>query len=247
LPGSPALGQGDPTGAPLNDQRGFLRPAPPSIGAYEPRYAANASANQVFVENLYEVLLGRPADAGLAGFANELNAGVSPTTVVLQIEGSLEYRADQVRLLYQRYLHRDADAGGLLGFANFLGNGGTVEQVATALTGSQEYFDLHGDSNEAFLQAVYEDALGRQADPGGLAGFGQALAGGMTRNQAVSSILASAEYQGDLVQADFQALLGRQAGATEQALFVNQLQHGVSDQLLLAQVLGSAEAFARRA
>ncbi len=113
--------------------------------------------------------------------------------------------------MYQQYLHRSADAVGLQGFTSFLGGGGTLEQLASFLVGSPEYFDLHGDSNEAFLSALYEDALGRQADPAGLAGFEQALAGGMSRGQVASVILTSAEYQNDLVQADFQSLLGRQA------------------------------------
>jgi parallel beta-helix repeat protein len=247
LPGSPAIGRGDPSGAPTTDQRGFMRPATPSIGAFEPQSAANASANQVFVESVFETLLGRPAGTGAAGFVSELNAGAATVTVVLQIEASLEYRMDQVQALYQHYLHRNADAVGLQGFANFLGQGGTLKQVAAVLTGSQEYFDLHGDSTNAFLDALYQDVLGRQVDPGGRAGFSQALAGGMTRGQAASLILGSAEYQGNLVQADFQSFLGRSAEPAAQAFFVNELQHGGSDQLVLAQVLGSNEAFVGRA
>jgi hypothetical protein len=246
LPGSPAIGRGGDAGGPDNDQRGFRRQGT-SIGAYEPELAATASANLVFVESLFEALLNRPAGAGAAGFVAELNGGMAPVTVVLQIEASLEYRMDQVQALYQHYLHRNADAVGLQGFANFLGQGGTLEQVAAVLTGSQEYFDLHGDSTDAFLDAIYQDALGRQVDPAGRIGFDQALAGGMTRGQAASVIFSSAEYQGNLVQADFQAFLGRSAEPTAQAFFVNELQHGGSDQLVLAQILGSNEAFVGRA
>jgi predicted outer membrane repeat protein len=247
LPGSPAIGHADAANAPATDQRGFPRLATPSIGAYEAQYAANASANQVLVENFYEVLLGRPADPGSAGFVNELNAGVSPTIVVLQIEGSAEYRADQVKLLYQRYLHRSADAGGLQGFTAFLGSGGTLEQVAAMLIGSQEYFDLHGGNNDGFVSALFEGALGRPPDPGALVVFGQLLAGGMPRGQLASVLLSSAEYQSSLVRGDFQAVLGREPGAAELAFFVGELQQGGNDQLVLAQVLGSGEAFSKRA
>ncbi len=248
LPGSPAVGRGDSTNAPPADQRGFTRSATPSIGAYEPLFAAAATANQVLVENFYEVLLGRPADAGAAGFVGELDAGVAPVVVALQLEASLEYREDQVQALYQRYLHRTAEVAGLQGFAAFLGAGGTLEQVAAMLVGSPEYLALHGAGTDAFLGALYEDALGRPADAGGLAAFGQALAGGMSRAQVAALILSSAEYQGDLVQAGFQAVLGRPADpATEVPLFVNELQRGGSDQLVLAQILGSQEAFGKRA
>jgi hypothetical protein len=246
LPGSPAIARGDNSGAPTKDQRGFNRPVTPSIGAYEPQVAANAGAKQVFVENLYEELLDRSADSGSVGFVNELNGGVSPATLVLQIEGSLEYRADQVKLLYQRYLHRDADGGSLQNFANLLGNGATLEQVSAILLGSQEYFDLHGGSNESFLNAVFEDALNRGPDQGALLTFGQALAGGMSRSQAALLVLSSTEYQNDLVQADFQSALGRQTEAVGLAGFVGELQRGGNDQLILAQILGSDEAFAKR-
>jgi hypothetical protein len=246
LRGSPAIGQGDPTGAPTTDQRGFTRPAVPAIGAFEPQFAAAASANQVFVENAFALLLNRPAGPGAAGFVNALNAGVPPTVVVLQIEASPEYRAKQVQALYQRYLHRDADPAGLQGFVAFLGAGGTLEQIAAMLVGSQEYFDLHGDSNDNFLGALFQEALGRQLDPGGLAGFSQALAGGVSRGQLAALVLSSAEYQSNLVQADFQSVLGRPADPAALGAFVGELQRGGTDQLVLAQILGSAEAFARR-
>jgi hypothetical protein len=246
LPGSPAIDNAGDAGAPTTDQRGFSRAGAASIGAYEPQYAATASASQVFVEHLYEALLNRRTDSVGDSFVNELNAGVSRATVVQQIEALPEYRAAQVQQLYQRYLHRDADAGGLRAFTSFLGDGGRVEQVGAALVGSQEYFDLHDDNSEAFLNALYQDALGRQVDLGGLHVFGQALAGGMSRGQVAALTLSSAEYQGDLVQADFQSALGRRASPAEAAFFVGELQRGGSDQLVLAQVLGSAEAFARR-
>src|SRR5262249_39437467 len=109
-----------------------------------------------------------------------------------------------------------------------------------------EYFDLHGASNAAFVVAVYQDSLGRQANPAEQAAFEQLLAGGMPRSQVATLILGSAEYQSVLVQADFALVLGRQASAGELAAFVGELQRGFSDQLVLAQLLGSPEAFARR-
>lgn len=246
LRGSPAITKGDGAGAPATDQRGFNRPATPSIGTFDPKVAANASANQIYVENLFEALLNRTADAGAAGLVNELNNGVAPATVVLQIEGSPEYRASQVKALFQRYLHRNADGPGLQGFVNLLGNGGTLEQAASILLGSQEYFDLHGGTNDSFLYALFEDTLGRAPDHGALVGFGQALAGGMARGQAASLVLSSNEYRNLLVQTDFQSVMGKLPDAQGLAFFVGELQHGVSDQVVLAQILGSAEAFAAR-
>jgi hypothetical protein len=251
LPGSPAIGKGVNGLAEVQlDERFFASPASGranvSIGAYEPQFASTATPNQVFVENLYEVLLNRPTDPGSVFFTRELDGGVSPTTVVLQIESSQEYRSDQVNLLYQRYLHRNADQGGLQGFVNFLGNGGTMEQVAAFLVGSQEYFDDRGGNNETFLNSLYEEALDRQADRQGLVGFEQTLANGTSRTQVASLIFSSPEYLTDLVQSGYQSALGRKADASGLNFFVNEAQHGASDQLVVAQLLGSGESFAKR-
>jgi predicted outer membrane repeat protein len=250
LPGSPAIGKGLALNGMTTDERGFPSPASgrttPSIGAFEPQFAANASANQAYVDNLYEVLLGRPADPGMAGFVSQLDHNVPPATVALELLGSPEYRSNQVQLLYQRYLNRSADAAGLQAFVNYLGQGGTLEQVAASLINSPEYFLRHGGSAETFITALYESALGRTPDTAGLLAFEQQLARGVPQSQVALEIFSSAEYLADLVQSDFQALFGRSADAPALSFFVNELQHGGTDQLVLAQLLGSAEAYMDR-
>jgi len=166
LPASPAIGHGSNASSNLTtDERGFPRPAAPanpSIGAYEPQYGAGANANQVYVENLYEVLLNRTADpGGLSTWTARLNGGASPSSVVLAIESSTEYETDVVEQLYQHYLHRQADPGGLQFFVAALATGGTSESVATTMIGSNEYFVLHGANNFNILDALYEDTLNR--------------------------------------------------------------------------------------
>ena len=49
---------------------------------------------------------------------------------------------DEVQELYHRFLHRQADAAGLMVFENQLQHGVANEQVAAALLGSDEYFQL---------------------------------------------------------------------------------------------------------
>jgi len=251
LPGSPAIGTGVLSGAPTTDERGFHRPGGgatnPAIGAYEPQYAASGSANQVFVENVYEVLLKRTADAGgLAVWTNLLNSGATPTAVVLAIEGSTEYRIDEVQALYQRYLHRQADPGGLNFWVNGLAHGSTIEQIAAGIVGSPEYFQLHGGNNLAFLDALYEDALGRLPDPFGLDSFSQALAGGATPGAVAAMVFGSPEYQQNLIEAEYEAILGRQADPGGLAFFEQALANGSTDQTLIADLLGSGESFGER-
>ncbi len=212
-----------------------------AIGAYEPQYATTASANQILVENLFEVLLNRLTDPGSAGFVNELNNGTSASTVALQIEGSNEYLGDQVQLLYQRYLHRQADSGGLQSFVSQLSHGATLEQVAAVLVGSTEYFQLHGGNNAGFLTALYLDALGRAPDPFGQDNFTQMLAAGTSRTTVALAVFTSQEFQTNLVGQSFQQYLGRAAFPEDLTNFTGMMQHGLTDQDLVAILLGSTE------
>ena len=198
------------------------------------------------MESIYEVLLNRPTDAAVATYVNHLNSGISPTNVVLAIEGTTEYRTDLLQSLYQRYLDRQADAGGLQYFLNQLANGSTVEQVETALVSSPEYYQLHGSNNGNFLQALYQDGLGRQPDTAGLDYFTVELATGVTRATVVAQVFGSGEFQQDLIGPEFQGVLGREATAADLGYFQGLLQTGTSDQSLLAILPGSPEAYNKR-
>ena len=156
------------------------------------------------MENFFEVLLNRLTDSGSAGFVNELNNGVSAGTVVLQIEGSSEYLGNQVQALFQRYLHRQADATGLPSFINLLSHGGTLEQAAAIIAGSPEYFQLHGGNNVSFLKALYLDALGRLPDAFGQDSFSQMLAGGASRTTVALAVFTSPE---DRAEPDYSGIL----------------------------------------
>jgi hypothetical protein len=251
LKNSPALGKGVLAGSPGTDERGFIRPgggnANPSIGAFEPQFKAGATANQVFVENLYETLLGRIADAGgLAYWSSLLDHGGSPSSVVQGIESSTEYRTLEVESLYQRYLHRQADAGGLSFFVGSLQQGGTLEQAAAAIIGSSEYFQLHGGTNTAFLDALYQDLLGRTPDDFGRSFFTLQLANNATPQAVAAEVLGSQEYFSDLVASDYQRYLGRDVEAAGLNYFVGQLQAGATEEAVLAALLGSSEAFGKR-
>src|SRR5581483_1081914 len=91
-----------------------------------------------------------------------------------------------------------------------LAAGGTVEQVAAAIVGSAEFFQNQGGgSNDGFLSALYQDALGRGIDAGGHAAFSQLLANGATRTQVAALLFSSTEYAQDLVFGWYQQFLHR--------------------------------------
>jgi hypothetical protein len=204
------------------------------------------SANSTFVAQAYRDLLNRAVDpSGLATFTNALSQGMTPNQVVLTIEGSTEYRTNLVESFYSQFLGRAADLTGLIGAVQFLGAGGTNEQLLSAITGSQEYFQKTGATNDGFLNALYEDALGRAIDPSGEAEFTYALAAGMSRVQVAATIFSSTEYQQKLVESYYQRFL-RRPGDPAAVAWVKSLQSGSSDAQVLAGFVGSEE-YLRRA
>ncbi len=206
-----------------------------------------ATPNQRFVAQMYLDLLHRPVDpGGLATFTQLLNAGQSRTQVVTTLEGSQEYLSDVVQGIYRQFLKRAADPTGLTAFTSMLASGGTNEQVDALIAGSQEYFQNRGGStNNGFLTALYQDALGRPIDPSGMAFFSAQLASGTTRTQVATEIFGSGEFRQDLVEGFYQTFLHRQADPGGLAFFVNALGNGTTDEQATALIVGSAEYFAR--
>jgi hypothetical protein len=204
-------------------------------------------ANQLFVSQVYQDLLQRPVDAsGLATWTGLLNQGMSRPALVGAIESSLEYRTDLVQSLYSQFLHRNADSAGLNAFVTFLGAGGSVEQVASSMAGSPEYYQMRGGGSDGgFLNALYQDALQRNPDPAGQTGFGQALANGVSRSQVASAILTSDEYRQVLVRSFYQRFLRRPADTGGLNTFASLLAQGSPDQQVIAFIIGSGEYFAR--
>ncbi len=151
-----------------------------------------------------------------------------------------------VQGLYSRYLHRQADPGGLAYFTNLLAQGATDEEVAAQIASSNEYFQQRGGGTVAgFLAALYENALARAVDATGQAAFTTLLLQGDTRAQVAALIFSSGEYQQDLVLADYQALLLRPADVAGLAFFSNAVAQGAHAEAILAMIAGSSEYFQR--
>jgi Domain of unknown function (DUF4214) len=128
----------------------------------------------------------------------------------------------------------------------FCGRGGTDEQLTAFLAGSAEYFQTRGGgSNDGFLNAFYQDALGRQPDSGGRAFFDQQLANGVSRAQVAAAILQSDEYRQDLVRSAYQRFLRRDADPGGLQAFVNYLAEGGRAEVVIAALVASEEYFAR--
>jgi hypothetical protein len=206
-----------------------------SVGASTP--------NQVYVGNAYQLLLSRAPDASASVWVNALNSGVSAAGVILGIESSTEYLNGQVRNLYRYYLHRNADLGGEQAWTNVLQTGGTLEQVAAGLIGSDEFYVLNGGTNPGFVLALYYDVFGRLPNDNESARWILAVNGGVSRVSVAGAFLTSQEYRSNLVGADYRTSLQRQADPFGIATFVNALNAGATDQQVLAAIFGSPEGY----
>lgn len=206
--------------------------------------AAPAGTNANFVHDLYERVLGRPADeSGYAHWLGRIEAGTPRSVVIESFLNSAEGRTRFVEDLYQTLLERPADPEGLRGYVLALQSGVSEDQIRASFFGSAEYFQKSGGTNQAFLEALFEDALDREISPSGLTAFLEAMEGGLTTNDVALSVLQSAEADQVEVEGFYDRFLNRQADPAGLAAWVALLQQGERDNAVRAGILNSQEFF----
>src|SRR5262249_26171938 len=131
--------------------------------------------NSAFVSFAY-TFLRRPVDAGgLAFWTGELDGGrVSRAGLVFKLIDSSEYTTTvaPVYRFYQSCLRRLPDPNGFTDWANFLRAGHSINELAQGFAGSAEFQNRTAAlSNQAFVELMYQDILGRPVDPVGLNGW----------------------------------------------------------------------------
>ena len=120
-----------------------------------------------------------------------MNSGMTVPQVAQGFVDSLEHRQDEVSSMYEEFFHRSPDAMAANWVIAML-DGASEEDVAEVLLDSPEYLAAHPDQTQ-FIQGLYQDVLGRQADASGYATWEQALASGESRQAVVQGFLGSAE------------------------------------------------------
>jgi uncharacterized repeat protein (TIGR01451 family) len=219
-------------------------------------FQADYPNNTAFLGAVYQDVLGRPLDpAGQAYWLGQLQNGTSRAQVADGILGSQEAMADTIEGYYADYLGRAADPAGLQYYLNQLlaGGPGQEEAVAVQIMTSQEFFNdpatdppalptasaLLGDN--AYINGLYQDLLGRNVDAAGLAYWMNVLVATGSRAQVAQGIWNSPEHLGIEVNQLYETLLHRPADPTGQTYWVNQLLAGASEPNVEAGILSSAE------
>jgi hypothetical protein len=106
-----------------------------------PEYQMSHVSNTAFVTGLYNDVLGRVPDAGLAGWVQALASGASRASVIQAFLTSSEYLSDVVKSYYNFYFQRQGSSAEIQGWVNFLQGGqATLGEVAQLLLNSNEFF-----------------------------------------------------------------------------------------------------------
>lgn len=187
-----------------------------------------------FLTKAYSDLLGRPLDSAGANFwMQSMKSGTTRTQVATQLIHSVDTSGQKVRAIFSDYLHRPPGASELNYFSGALHQGTSLEQVRGSVLGSVEYFNERGGGkNPNFITALFQDVLGRVADPAALSMFTQQLTAGAQRTSIAQQVLASQEARQHWIN----------------ALYMRYLHHGGSasglsgsEDQVLAIIIGSDE------
>lgn len=210
---------------------------------------ARGTPAERWVNEVFHDLLGRQAEPGALTYWGGIAAsGGNRQQIIAQVQNCDEYRLDQTQALFQHYLHRSPDPGAQTFGEAFLQGGHTVEQLADVLIGSPEYFRVRGGgTNDGFIDALFQDALGRPADAGARQFFDSALAAGAATGQVALTILGSGEYFDRVVEDVYLRLIERPADSGGMNFWADQLAHGGRDEQITSGIAASDEYFNKTA
>ncbi len=172
-----------------------LAPTPAPVGAEEDVYVFPNP--EEFVTQQYQDFLARnPDPGGLAFWSQRLRSGVNPSDLVEAMVAAPEFGetvAPVVRL-YKAHFRRSPDFGGLQFWSGRFRNGFSLNDISSQFALSSEFVRTYGSLSDAeFVDLVYQNVLGRQADGGGRAYWLGRLSGGLSRGAMMVAFSESPE------------------------------------------------------
>jgi hypothetical protein len=208
----------------------------------------SGSANQQWLNQVYEALLGRPIDpTGLAYWSNALASGTSTTAVVYDIEQTSAYQTLQIQNAYQKLLGVAAPSSAVSYLQGLMSQGTNFRTIEAIIAGSSEFYQASGGTNSSWLNAVYQDFLGVPASDSAQVASSQSswlalLNAGYTPTQVLIDIMGTTQYLTDMVEQDYLTYLGRPADPTSLGAFLSALQGNTTNNaMIVASLLGSGE------
>jgi cyclophilin family peptidyl-prolyl cis-trans isomerase len=199
-----------------------------------------------FVNRAFSTILGRPADPDALDYYTNLLANNQVTTsqIALEIQTSLEARMKTVDSTYRALLNRAPGAEALAANTIFLMNGGSVSQMQANIVASQEFFEAKGGTNATWITAVFQTATGATSVPLSYSNqVSYQLDTGLKRVDFATTIFDSIASDVFTVQGQFKNFLERTPTTADALPLAQQINSGVSEDLIVATIVGSAEFF----
>jgi alpha-tubulin suppressor-like RCC1 family protein len=165
---------------------------------------AVVSADQAFLQQVFPLVLGRQIDPGaLSAYLAAMSGGRTRSQVFGDLIGSAEYNNRQIEpaiRLYYAALARLPDYAGLQNWSNALRAGTlTLTGAADQFAASAEFISKYGSLDDTgFVQQLYRNVLGREADPAGLADWVGQLSRGASRGLVLVGFSESDEFKRNL-------------------------------------------------
>jgi len=203
----------------------------------------STTAEGSFVERIYFDLLGRRPDSFAQRYVEDLASGVrSREEVAEEIAHSDEYLTLVVTNLYNTFLHRAPEEGGLHSYVRDIQDGKSVEDVVVEILSTQEY-RAQFTSGTAYVNAVYRDVFGRTTTPSQIEDYVDRYGGGSQGDAegVAREIVESDEARGNAVDAAFALMLNRPADPLSRIAYIGGLETGRSILDILAEMANSAE------
>jgi hypothetical protein len=218
-------------------------PVKPAEPAASTRALTLAPSNARWVARMYQDLLGRAPDASAANaFLTALDHGATRAQIATQVVSSAEYRSLVVRDLYGLYLHRAADPASVSFWVGRLGSVGYLGMQKGILSSAEYLAARGGGTIDGFVDALYQDVLGRPADKTVHANLLTQFAGaGLSQKGLVESLCGSGEGRAALVNQLFKRLLRRAPDPGAGAFFASQLGSGTPEETVLVEIVSSPE------
>jgi len=209
-----------------------------------PTPGAMTSATGDYVTAAFHDVYARlPTPAELAYWEAQLDDGLAPAVFAADLVGSYEnYANEVVTPAYVKFLGREPDAGGLAYWAGQLQVGNlTDEGLAAELVASDEYFMRAGGTNQLWVDALYQDLLGRQADSLGESYWVGQLNAAASRADVAGGFANAGERLQQQIGDDYLHALGRVPDPGGLDYWMAQFAQGATDEDLIAGLIGSAE------
>lgn len=203
--------------------------------------ASVGSDNQIFINQVYVDLMGRPADAkGLAYWSGLLDRGISRRVVVDGLVRSPEAVTQAIQSIYGSLLGTSATRAQLR--AALMMNNPSVLNITASVLGSREFFRTQGGGTiDGYLGVLGDIFLGGPLPARMHSYFANELRQGVSTTTVAEQLLASSIGREATVEALFNTYLGREADRTGRSFYTRLLDNGFTPGQVTVDILNSRD------